>query len=30
VGVGRDDTDWLDDVKADSQSGATPPGRDLP
>jgi len=30
VGVGRDDTDWLEDVRADSQSGATPPDRDLP
>jgi hypothetical protein len=30
VGVGRDDTDWLDDVKADSKPGATPADRDLP
>jgi hypothetical protein len=30
VDVGRDDTDWIDDVKAESKPGATAPDRDLP
>jgi hypothetical protein len=28
IGVGPDDTDWIDDVKADADSTETPPGRD--
>jgi hypothetical protein len=30
VGVGRDDTDWLEDMKAESTPGATAPDRDRP
>jgi hypothetical protein len=30
VGVGRDDTDWIDDVKLEAESGALPPDREPP
>jgi hypothetical protein len=30
VGVGRDDTDWIEDVKAESKPRATGPDRDPP